>query len=195
MNTYDTDLGVGGALLLPDQPGAHPHLMMFGGKDATIYVLDRDNLGHYQSSSNSQIVQSIPNGLGSHCHMTPVYWNGLVFFAGEGDVIRAFKLSNGLLNTTPVSKTAKVFAFPGTNPSLSANGSSDGILWAIEKGSSGAVLHAYNPNNLAQEYYNSTQAGTRDSMATYVSFTTPTVANGKVYVGTKTALYIFGLLQ
>jgi hypothetical protein len=88
------------------------------------------------------------------------------------------------------------FAYPGTSPAISAQASSNAILWAVESATgSAAVLHAYNPANLGEEYYNSTQAGGgRDSFGNGNKFITPVIANGKVFVGTPSGVAVFGLL-
>jgi hypothetical protein len=198
MNAHDLDLGVGGPLVIPDQPGAHPHLITGCGKDAKIYLIDRDNMGKFQSGSNSQVVQTIPNGSLNHCHMQPVYWNSRVFFAGENSPMRMFTLSNGKFNPTPTSQTTVVFAGGdnvGTNPTVSANGSSNAIVWSIQRNaSSNAVLHAFDATNLAKELYNSTQVASRDGMGTHQKYTPPLVINGRVYVSLKGKISVFGLL-
>src|SRR5262249_54175073 len=161
--------GAGGLLLLPDQPGAHPHLMINAGKDESIYLIDRDNMGH-KTADDSQVVQSLqnifpfgtpePGNYGS-----PVYFNGTVYFSPVADAVKAFQLSNGLLSTFPTSQTSALFAYRGGALAISANGTANGILWAVQHPSpvTPGVLHAYDPSNLAIELYNSDQAGTRDT--------------------------------
>lgn len=197
----DADLGAGGPLLLPDQPGAHPHLLVAVGKAGTIYLLDRDNLGRFHAGDDSQIVQSIIGFDG--VFGMPAYWNKRVYILGtgrftSGDVLHAFALVNGLLSATPVDQTSTSFGYPGAVPAISANGSTNGILWAIQvrgfRPTQPAVLHAYDATNLSVELYNSGQAGERDNPGDAVKFTVPTVANGKVYVGTQSQLSVFGLL-
>lgn len=195
MNAHDLDLGVGAPTALPDQPGSHPHLLVGAGKTASIYLVDRDNMGHFNSSNNDQIVQYLPNALASHCHEQPVYWNGKVYFSTENGPMYKFTMNNGLLSTS-AQQTSTLFDFPGPNPVISANGTSNGILWAIDKPSSGgAVLRAYDANDLGTQLYNSNQAGTRDTLTTAVKFVPPTVANGKVYVPLKGKVAVFGLLK
>jgi len=193
----DVDLGSGGALLLPDQVGAHPHLVVGGGKEGTIYLVDRDGMGHFNPTDDSQIVQSIPAAVGG-VFSTPAYWNGTIYFGGSGDALKAFPLSGGLLSTTPASQASTSFGFPGATPSVSANGTSDGIVWAIEhvgsKNLAPAVLHAYDATDLSHELYNSTQKRHRDAAGGVVKFAVPTIANGKVYVAGRKRLTVYGLL-
>jgi len=207
LNDGDIDLGSGGALVLPDVVGSatHPHLVVGAGKDGTIYLLDRDNLGHYNSTDDSQVVQSIPGAIGgpgyppiiSGSFGIPAYFNDRVYFVGVGDVLKAFRFSSGTLVSTPDSVSPTTFGFPGASPSVSASGTGDGIVWALQNeaySSSGpAVLHAYKASNVAIELYNSSQAGNRDTAGPAVKFTVPTVVNGKVYVGGQYALTVFGL--
>lgn len=192
----DEDLGSGGALLLPDvkdTSGTVRHLAVGAGKDQTIYVVNRDNMGKFNPNGD-QIWQEIPNGLGGGEYGMPVYFNGTVYYGAVGDVIRAFPVSNALLATTPVSQTTNSFVFPGTTPSISANGPTNGIVWAVEN-SSPAVLYAYDATNLAHELYDSNQAGTRDQFGPGNKFITPTIANGKVFIGTTNGVTVFGLLH
>ena len=78
---------------------------------------------------------------------------------------------------------------------ISANGTSNGILWAIQYNeTTPGVLHAFNAANLTTDLYNSSQAGTRDAMDLATRFSIPAVANGKVFVGTKASLIVYGLL-
>jgi hypothetical protein len=187
----DTDLGSGGLVVLPDAVGsaAHPHLAVGAGKDGIIHLIDRDNLGQFNSSNNNQIVQSLP--LPAGCFSTPACFNSTLYSV-SGATLRAFSFSGGLLATTPSSVSSINFPFPGGSPSISANGTSNGIVWMLQNTSS-AVLHAFAATNLARELYNSQQAGTRDAIGPAVKYAVPTVANGKVYAGTASALSVFGI--
>jgi hypothetical protein len=205
-DNHDTDLGTNAAILLPDQTGSYPHLMVSGDKNGTVYSVNRDNMGQYHSSGD-QNLQELPHAVGVRvsnnpdCNDThndcnygsPAYWNGSVYFSGVNDSVKAFAIANGQL-TGPTSKSPTTYGFPGASPTVSASDSTNGIVWVIEPIKS--ILHAYDATNLGNELYNSTQAsGARDSMGSNVKFAPPTVVNGKVYVGTKTAVVVYGLLQ
>ncbi|HWR37205.1 MAG TPA: Ig-like domain-containing protein [Clostridia bacterium] len=189
MNSHDIDLGVGAPTLLPG------NRLVGADKKGSVYLVDTGNMGKYQASSNNQIAQYLDKVLVSHCHEQPVYWNGLVYISAETGPVYAFRYSNGQLSSS-ATKSSITFDFPGTNPVISSNGTANGILWAIEKPSSGgAVLRAFNALDITEQLYSSTQAGSRDSMTTAVKFTPPTVANGKVYVPLKGQVAVFGLLK
>jgi len=197
MQAADTDLGSGGPLLLPDSAGsaAHPHLIVGAGKAGIMHLVDRDNMGRYNPASDSQIVQEVSgqiNGVWS----SPAYWNNLLFYNGNGDVMKSFVITNGVLGNTIKSQSATSFGFPGATPVISANGTNNGIAWATDPGayaSSGpAVLHAYNATNLAQELYNTSMNLARDNPGGAVKMTVPVVAGGKVYVGAEYAVSIYG---
>ena len=197
LQSSDADLGSGGALLLPDSAGSatHPHLIVGAGKEGKIYLVDRDNMGHFNAANDSQIVQSVGNAVGG-CWCSPAYWNNYIYFQGNGDVVKAFRITNGVIASTPVSKSGATFGFPGATPTISANGTNNGILWIIQADaylSSGpAILHAYNATNLAQELYNSSQNLARDNPGGGVKMVPPVVTGGKVYVGAEYALSVFG---
>jgi len=205
-NTEDEDLGTNAPILLPDQSGTYPHVMMSGDKNGTLYVVNRDKMGEYHSSGD-QILQELPNAVGVHvgnsgdcnnthndCNYgTGAYWNENVYFSGVNDYVKAFAYSNGQL-TGPTSKSPTAYGFPGASPTVSASGTTNGIVWVIEPIKS--ILHAYDATNLGNELYNSTQAsGGRDALGSNVKFAPPTVVNGKVFIGTKTAVVVYGLLQ
>jgi chitodextrinase len=200
INSNNLDLGAGGLVLLPDQPGAHPHLLVGAGKNGTIYLVDRDSLGHYNTSSNTN-VQTLQNifPFGTPLpgnYNSPVYFNGSVYFGPVADNVQAFRLSNGLLSTSPTSRTVVSYAYPGGALAISANGNTNGILWAVEKrGLSPGTLHAYDAGNLANELYNSDQAvGARDVLDSAAKFSIPLVVNGKVFVASEGRLTVYGLL-
>jgi hypothetical protein len=194
----DTDLGSGGAMLLPDETdttGTVRHLLVGAGKDKNIYVADRDNLGKFNSKDNSNVYQELPNALAQGAWSSPAYFNGTVYYAGQSDTLKAFPITQAKLATTPSSQSAVVFPYPGSTPSVSANGTQHAIVWALESPSGGAgVLHAYDATSLSNELYNSNQAaGGRDNF-TGNKFITPVIVNGKVFVGTPTGVAEFGLL-
>jgi chitodextrinase len=204
LNQGNHDLGSGAALLLPDQPGAHPHEMVSSGKDGTIYLVDRDNMGHYSTTTNN-IVQTLPNIFPNGSpepgnFSAPVYWNGYVFFGPLADTVQAFRLTNGLLPTSATYRSSMAFPDRGAAMAVSANGSSNGILWAVQRNgtTNPAVLFAFDPansgNGVLQELWDSSQAGTRDTMDIAAKFTIPLIANGKVFVTGQTKLTAYGLL-
>lgn len=201
------DLCAAGLILLPDQPGAHPHLLIASGKNATVYLIDRDQMGHFNPTNNSHAVQTLPNIFPNGSEpipgnfITSVYFDGAVYFSPTQDTIQAFRLSNGLLPTSPTSRSLQSFAFPGLPLAISANGSTNGILWALErKGgysdwTTQGTLHAYDPADLSIEFYNSDQAGTRDALeAQAAKYSVPLVVNGKVFVVSVNSLLAYGLL-
>jgi hypothetical protein len=199
----DLDLGAGGELLLPDQTDATGHvfhLIVGAGKDTNIYLADRDNMGKFNPASNpmdSNIYQELPGAMTGLVYSTPAYFNGVIYYAADGDTLKAFPLTNAKLATTPSSHSAVTFPHPGPTPSVSANGTQNGIVWALESSlTSLGVLHAYDPANLAHELYNSNQAAIgRDNFGDGNKFITPMIVNGKVYVGTQTGVAVFGLLS
>ena len=196
-NSSDEDLGSGGALVLPDltdRSGNTRHLAVGAGKDGNLYVVDRDSMGKFNPSTNN-IYQEIDGVLSGGVWAMPAYFNNTVYYGSVGNNIQAFSISHAQLGTTPTSQTNGQFEYPGATPSISANGTSNAILWAAEN-TDPAVLHAYDATNLASELYNSNQAfNGRDQFGTGNKFITPTIVNGKVYVGTTNGVGVFGLLQ
>jgi regulation of enolase protein 1 (concanavalin A-like superfamily) len=193
----DTDLGSCGPLLLPDSVGsaAHPHLIVGPGKSGKIYLVDRDNMGHFHSGSDSQIVESF-NGI-SGSWSPPAYWNNLIFFQASSSAMKAFNITNGYINQNAVATAPVSFGSLNGSPVISANGTNNGIVWVINNnsGNSGSpgTLYALNAANISQLLWSSAQNSSRDSMAPGVKMTTPTVAGGKVYVGGQYALSVYGL--
>ncbi|HTC91823.1 MAG TPA: Ig-like domain-containing protein [Terriglobales bacterium] len=201
LNGGDVDVGSGGVLLLPTQTGQHAHLLVQVGKEGAVTLVDRDNMGGYCASCttrDTQIVQELRGAVGGTWGM-PAFWNNNVYFGGSGDRVKAYSFNaggSGLLSANPTSRSTVGIGSYGPTPSVSANGNSNGIVWVIQadayNGPGPAILRAFDATNLATELYNSTQnAG--DSPGGAVKFTVPTVANGKVYVGTSSQLSVFAL--
>ncbi|HUO25872.1 MAG TPA: immunoglobulin domain-containing protein [Candidatus Aquilonibacter sp.] len=194
-NGSDTDLGSGGEMLLPDLSdgaGHTLHLAVGAGKDSNLYVVNRDNMGKF-SSNNSTIYQELAGKLPGGVWSMPAYFNNTVYYGSVGSPILAFTITNAKLSTSAAFQTSNSFGYPGTTPSISANGTSNGIVWAVEN-SNPAVLHAYNAANL-NELYNSNQAsGARDQFGNGNKYITPMIVNGKVFVGTPNGVAVFGLL-
>ena len=197
LQASDYDLGSGGLLMLPDQSTGPAHIMVGAGKEGKIYLVNRDNLGKFSPNSDNVLFE-VPSPSENNIlnWSTPAYWNSNIYFIMSQDVARSYVLSNDSLSL--VSQGTHTFPFLGSQPVISANGTSNGILWTLEstKGSSinpvAGVLHAYNALDLTQEYYNSNQNGSQDIPGPAVKFTVPSVANGKVYTGSTTQLDVFG---
>jgi hypothetical protein len=191
----DQDLGSGGALVLPDikdnSETVH-HLAVGAGKDGNIYVVNRDNMGKFNASNDSAIYQELDSVLGGVWAM-PAYFNSTVYYADVSGTLKAFPITNAMLATTPANESAATFTYPGATPSISANGTANGIVWAVANNST-AILYAFNASTLA-ELYDSTQAAkNRDQFGAGNKFITPMIANGKVFVGTPSGVAEFGLL-
>ena len=194
----DQDLGSGGALVLPamkDAKGKIRRLAIGAGKDQNIYIVDRTNMGKFNPNNDRAIYQEIDGVLGGGEWALAAYFKGNIYFGPVGNNLLQFEFSKARLSTSPLSRSSGTFNYPGTTPSVSANGSSNGIVWAIEHSDPNDVLHAYQATNLAKELYNSNQAGNqRDQFGTASHFGTPMIVNGKVYVGTTNGVAVFGLL-
>jgi hypothetical protein len=192
----DTDLGSGGAILLPplkDASGNTWNLAAGAGKDSNLYVVDRTNMGKFNSSSNN-IYQELSGALPGGIWSMPAYFGGRLYFGPVNQPILAFQFKSAKLETATVAKTTNSFGYPGTTPSISSNKNQNGIVWATEN-TNPAVLHAYNATNL-QELYNTNQAaGGRDNFGAGNKYITPLIINGKVYVGTTNGVGVFGLLS
>jgi hypothetical protein len=192
----DSDFGSGGAMVLPDQldaSGATRHLAVGAGKDSNLYVVDRDSMGKFDPAANHAF-QVLPGVLPGGVFASPAYFNGAVYYGSVGAPLQRFALSAARLGSTAASQSSTAFGYPGTTPSISANGSGAAIVWAVENGSP-AVLHAYDASDLTRELYNSNQNAGRDNLGPGNKFITPTVAAGKVFVGTTNSVAVFGLLH
>ena len=198
MNSEDLDLGSGGIMLLPDEAGGvttNRHLLIGAGKEGTVYLINREAMRHYNATNNNQIIQSLYGAIGD-CFSGPAYLNKTIYYLGANDKLKAFSITGARLSTVPIAQGSTTFGYPGATPSISANGTNNGIVWVVQTdaySSSGpATLHAYNAANVGAELYNSNQAGSRDVAGSAVKFTVPTVANGKVYVGGQYSLSVYG---
>ena len=205
MAATDGDLGSGGVLLLPDLPSGspHQHLLVEAGKEGTIYLIDRDNMGKFCSNCNggdSQIAQELKNVLLNPLLATPAYWNGNVYFASESMPVLGFSFNaggSGLLSTSPVQSSTNNLGDFGSSLVVSANGNSNGIVWALDNAAYPnccQILHAYDAASLA-ELYNSNQApNNRDTPGAALHFNVSMIADGKVFVASQNELVIYGLL-
>jgi uncharacterized protein (TIGR03437 family) len=195
LDQQDIDLGSSGAVLLPDLAGSanHPHLLVTAGKEGRIYLLDRDRMGGFNPDGDGQIVQSIQGAVGA-VFGGPAYFNRALYFAAEHDTLKAFPISNAQIGTLPSSQSSLVFSHPGAVPVVSANVGANGIVWVVESGY-GGTLHAFDASNLSTELYNTQMNAARDTLGSFVKFSVPMVADGRVYVGTGNSLAVFGLLR
>jgi hypothetical protein len=189
----DLDLGSGTPLLLPTQTGArYPNLMVTGGKEGTIYLLNRDNLGQWHANDDTQVVQSfqVPSGIFD----TPLFWNNTLYYGLTDSPMQAFAYDPAAqqINTTPVSVSSMNLSYPGSSPTLSSNNGSNAILWSLEAAADQGIFRAFDANNLSNELYDSEMSPDRDRVGGGVRFTSPMVANGQVFVGAQGELDIYG---
>ena len=194
LNESDLDLGSGGPLLVPDQPNPPTKLLVAAGKQGMVYLVDQTNLGQYNPNGNN-VLQVLPAGTVPTAHSMPAFWQNNIYFVGVGDSAKSYLLYNGLLSTSPTSQSNVAFAYPGATPVISANGTSQGLLWVLTTFKQNpAMLHVFDATNLSRELYNTGQNATRDQAGLAAKFAVPTVANGKVYIGTSSELDVYGLL-
>jgi len=200
MEQYDLDLSSGGPALLIDQPGTTPHRLVAAGKTGTIYVVNRDNMGHFQSGSDSQIIQSLPGVLPHGTqeegnYSAPVFFNNNVYFGAVSDTLKVFQFTNGVLSSAPESQSAVTYPNRGASFAVSANGSSNGLLWAVQDNTpAGGTLRVYDASDLSRELYNSDATGSRDTLGSATKLSIPLIANGKAFVVTPTQITAYGLL-
>lgn len=208
LSENDADLGSGSNILVPGN-SQYPLETIGGGKDGNIFVINPLDMGGFNSTNN--VIQTIHTGTQQYNNIfsTPVYWNGSFYIHCNDDVLRAYSWNADAqggqqLSSTPTAISSASFGMHGATASLSANGNNNGIIWDIDNStyngtnpvaSGSAVLHAYNATNVANELYNSTQAGSRDQAGQALKFTVPTIANGRVFVPTANELNIYGLLN
>lgn len=190
-SSEDDDLGAGGAMVLPDmvdRDGVTWQFAVGAGKDGNIYLVNRNNMGKWNSANNNNAYQPLTGAIDNGVWSMPAYFNGTIYYGGVNDPLQAWTFSDAKLVAKPSSKTSESYDYPGTTPSISANGTSNAIVWTIQNVSSSGVLHAYDATNLATEFYTSGAVAFGDN-----KFVTPTIANGKVYVGTPNSVVVFGL--
>jgi hypothetical protein len=197
----DTDLGSGGLVMLPDQPVTFPHELLGAGKQGLIYLINRDQMttgtNHYDSTNTIDFVVQTVSGKINSSFDTPAWFNGGIYYAGSGDKLKLFSVTNGLISTTTAATSSRTFNFPGATPSISANGTNNGIVWVIQMPSTlgnPGTLVAYNATNFTTELYNSANNASRDQLGAGVKFAVPTVADGEVFVGSSNSVSVFGLL-
>jgi len=193
LNLHDLDLAAGGIVLLPDDVGSpqHPHLLAAGGKDGRIYLLDRDRLGGDQTGTDSGAVQRLDQMLHTYFFGDPAYFDGRLYFCSSFDRLKMFGVHDATLTIAPLSQSRHTYMYPGCEPSVSANGNKSGIVWTLD---APGTLRAYDASDLGRELYDSDQDRARDALGSYVKFSVPTVADGRVYAGAGGALVIYGLI-
>jgi fibronectin type 3 domain-containing protein len=192
LDAVDRDLGSGGPTVLPDSVGsaAHPHLLVGSGKEGKIYLIDRDNMGKVDPATD-HVVQEQAGAISGSLGVPAFFNNRIYYVGGYGGTAKTFSIGNGQFSTTPTSQSANNFAFPGSTPSITANGAANGVVWTIDRGTN--QLRAYNANSYAQLLWTSAQApNNRDLLGTVVKFSVPTAVDGKVFVGTDNALVSYG---
>ena len=198
LENANADISAGGPLLLPNQSVGAQRIMFSMGKQGIAYLLNRDDMGKFQPGSDSQILQSFRWGTcgTGNCLVfgTPAYFNNNIYMAAVEDFLRAYSFVDGQLY--PSSQSTNKFPWPGASPVVSANGTSNGIVWAIQTNGSGApaILHAYSADFVSTRLYSSDENSARDNPGPAVKFSVPTVANGKVYVGSTSQVSVYGLL-
>ncbi len=194
LNHNDLDMGSGGCLLLPDQSTPPIHLLTCVGKEGNIYLVNRDNMGHFNANGDTQVVQTLMIG---KVWGSPAYWLNQTYFWGDGDYLKAYRLYNSLFSATPISEDSKTSLYPAPTPTVSANGSTNGIVWAVftNKNATGgpAVLRAYDAANVSRQLFDSS-TNSNNQAGPAVKFVVPTVADGRVYLGTQTELDVYGIL-
>lgn len=190
----DSDHGAGGAALLVNTPNGN--YVIGGGKEGNLFLLDQTAMGHYGANFNPPDANAVQIfNVGNGIYATSAFWNNALYIAPADGPLQAFPFDTvaGMFNTGNASSAGVSFGFPGATPSVSAAGNSNGIVWAIDSsqyctqaspGCNAAVLHAFDANKLSTELWNSFQSAS-DKAGFAVKFTVPTVANGKVYIGTR----------
>jgi hypothetical protein len=196
LNREDLDLGSSGPVLLPDQPGPHKHVLVTEGKDGLIYVIDRDRMGKYRTDSNAHAIQAF-HGAATGGYGAPAYWNGHLYSFGRNDVLKDFAVDNGRVAESPAHQGTFRFHEAGATPAVSANGTKDGIVWIFRTKAWNAqdtygTLQAYEAADVSRLLYTSAD-NPRDTPGLVTRFAMPTVAGGRVYVGMKRGVWVYGL--
>jgi hypothetical protein len=193
----DKDQGSGGALILPDSFSGGQHLLAQVGKSGRIYILDQNNLGGYNPANTSD--PQAKAFLSGEVYGMPAFWNGHLYAWSGNDHLKAFSFANGTLSANPTSTSVEGFQFPGSTPTISANGTTNGIVWNVRTDAFGApgpeILYAHDAANVSRLLYSSGQNASRDNPGNAVKFAVPTAANGRVYVGAEYQLSVYGLLN
>lgn len=195
LDNYDLDLGSGSTVVMPDQPGQYPHLLIAAGKTGTIFILNRDNLGHYDAQHN-QIIQGISRAIndGYSAYPAPVLFGNNLYYAPSNDVAKMFHFKGGRLVAQPAATGPDFYGYLGAGISLSAApDGSNAILWALEGTSTPGVLHAYDANTLASLFNSNDAPSGVNVPGDSVKFSVPIVANGKVFAGTQNSVAVYGL--
>lgn len=198
LNATDGDLGSGGPLLIPEQPGSQTHLVVVGGKGGVIYVVNRDHMGRFVPGNDPHAVKTIKVGGG--IMGAPAYWNGHLYYFPSNDVLKDFAVTSNSISSSPVAVGRNSIVDPGATPSISANGNENGIVWVLQtKGWNSddrqAVLYAYDARNVANELYDSEQNPKRDRAGIARRFVIPMVASGRAYIATSGGIDVYGLLS
>jgi len=201
LNSADLDLAAGGVLLLPDQStGGHTHLLAQLGKQGKVYLVDRDNMSGFHSTD--AMVQSFllnPSNSSTGLWGMPSYSNNTVYIWGTQDNMKSFPISAGKLPTTASKTGSNTSGFPSPTATMSSNGGANSIAWTVQtdnyNSGGNATLRAYDAGNISSTLYSSSTNSARDNPGASVKFVVPTVANGKVYVGTNSGLAVYGLLS
>jgi len=193
------DLGTSGVLLLPNQTSGPAHLAVIAGQPGTLYLVNRDALGGYTPGGPDKVIQEL--NLGGPAFGTPVFWQGTLYTTAGGQNLSAYALTSGVLNAASSTNSPETFQSPVGSPVISANGPNNGIVWLVDSSGYGggslatpAILHAYDATNVGTELYDSSK-NSEDAAGLAIKFSVPTVANGKVYVGTQGELSVYGFLN
>ena len=194
LNQNDLDMGSGGCLALPDQPQAPIHLLTCVGKAGNIYLLNRDDMGEFNANGDTQVLQTMAIG---KVWGSPAYYQNQVYYWGDGDYLRAYRLYGSLLSATPVSEDSQTSLYPAPTPAVSANGVTNGIVWAVFTSkfqtAGAAILRAYDAANVSRMLFDSSK-NSANTAGPAVKFVVPTVADGRVYLGTQSELDVYGIL-